>query len=108
MPNYWLGIMAVVLAITLAAWIGLVFRADKYQPGHSRDSATNRDVTAGSLAARTGSVPEQAAGAAGAPDTAGAAEPGRQPATGQAARPAVPGQRTEPVPEQTATPGDRR
>ena len=126
MPNYWLGIMAVVLAITLAVWIGLVFRADKHQSGPPPEPAPNREVIGGSFAARKGgrqvmpdpeeaivhddwaetevapSVPEQAAGMA---DTQ---EPARPATTRRAAQPAVPGQRAEPVPEQTPAPGDRR
>jgi hypothetical protein len=129
MPNYWLGIMAVVLAITLAVWIGLVFRADKHQSGPSQDAAPSREVIGGVFAARQGgrqvmpdpeepiihddwaepavspSVPRQAAGAAG---TAHTPEPARPAPTGLAARSAVPGQRAEPVPEQTPAPGDRR
>jgi len=135
MPNYWLGIMAVVLAITLVVWIGLVFQADKHQSGQSQKRVPNRGVIGGSFAARKGgrqvmpdpeepiagddraepevapSIPGQAAGAADAADPAGPAappEPGRPAATGQATQPAVPGQRTEPVPEQTPSPGDRR
>jgi hypothetical protein len=122
MPNYWLGIMAVVLAITLAVWIGLVFMADKHQSGQPKEPVPTREVTGGTFAARKGGrqvmpdpeepivhddwvepeaaprLPEQGAGAA---------EPARPAATGRAAQPAVPGQRTDPVPEQTPARGDR-
>jgi len=128
MPNYWLGIMAVVLAITLAVWIGLVFRADKVQSGPPREAAPNREVIGGMFAARQGgrqvmpdpdepivhhdssgqevvpTVPAQAAGARGQTGP----EATQPEATGAAAEPPVPGPRTEPVPEQTPARGDRR
>ncbi len=123
MPNYWLGIMAVVLVITLAVWIGLVFRADKHQAGQPREAAPKRDVMGGMFAARRGgrqvmpdpeepivhdgwsdqhvapTVPGQAAGAPGQ---------ARPETTRPAAQPPVPGPRTEPVTEQTPARGDRR
>jgi hypothetical protein len=123
MPNYWLGIMAVVLAITLAVWIGLVFRADKQQSGRPREPVQNKEVIGGAFAARKGGrqvMPDpeepivhddwvEPEVAASVPDQAAREpEPARPDATRQAVQPTVPGQRAEPVPEQTPAPGDRR
>jgi hypothetical protein len=99
MPNYWLGIMAVVLAITLAAWIGLVFRADKHQSGEPQEPAPKREVIGGIFAARRGGrqvMPDQEEPIVH--DDRGVPE----------AAPVVPEQRTEPAPEQTPARGNPR
>ena len=112
MPNYWLGIMAVVLAVTLALWIGLVFRADRQQSGRPQESLPKREVIGGSFAARQGGrqvmpdpeepiihddriVPEL---------TVSIPEQARREAARQLARAQVPGQRTEPAPERAKYP----
>jgi hypothetical protein len=52
--NYWLGIMAVVLAIALVIWIGLVFWADRHPAGRTQDSRPRREVIGGSFTASEG------------------------------------------------------
>jgi hypothetical protein len=54
MANYWLGIMAVALAATLALWIGLVFRADRQRPRPPQESGPHREVIGGAFMAREG------------------------------------------------------
>jgi len=54
MPNYWLGIMAVALAVALAAWIGLVFMADKQQSRPPQETVLKREVIGGMFAAHKG------------------------------------------------------
>ncbi len=121
MPNYWLGIMAVVLAITLAVWIGLVFRADKNQSGQPREAAQKREVIGGMFAARQGGRqvmpdpdepivhddgPDQEA-APTVPEQPGARGQTGPEATRPGTQPPVPGPRTESVPEQAPARGDR-
>ncbi|HUZ52166.1 MAG TPA: hypothetical protein VMU94_06520 [Streptosporangiaceae bacterium] len=137
MPNYWLGIMAVALAATLAIWIALVFRADRYQSRQPQEPVPKREVIGGIFAARKGGrqvmpdpeepivhddweVPEVAPGVpeqtARTPEQAasfpeqGANVPGQASpeTTRQAAQPTVPEQRTEPVPGQAPARGDGR
>jgi hypothetical protein len=52
--NYWLGIMALAFALALAAWIGLVFYANRHPGGKAQESWPHRDVIGGSFAAREG------------------------------------------------------
>jgi hypothetical protein len=112
MPNYWLGIMAVALAVTLALWIALVFRADRQQSGQPQESLPKREVIGGTFAARKGGrqvmpdpeesivhndriIPEL---------TVSIPEQARREAARQLARAQVPGPRTEPAPERANAP----
>ena len=54
MHSYWIGIMAIAFVITLAAWILLVFNADRHPRGRPHDSSPHRDVMGGSFSAREG------------------------------------------------------
>ncbi len=53
-PDYWLGIMAVALAATLAIWITLVFRADRMSSGRPQENSPHREVVGGTFEARRG------------------------------------------------------
>ena len=109
MPNYWLGIMAVALALTLTLWIALVFRADSQRIGPPQESEPHREVMGGAFAAREGGrqvmpdpeaplVPE---GGATVP------EQPRPEAAGQVSEAKVPEQRKGRQPEQAQSPRGR-
>ncbi len=52
--NYWLGIMAVAFAVTLAAWIALVFNADRHPGGRQQEHQPMREVMGGEFVAKEG------------------------------------------------------
>lgn len=52
--GYWLAIMAVALAATLAVWITLVFRADKSNGGRQQENSPHREVVGGTFEATHG------------------------------------------------------
>jgi hypothetical protein len=103
MANYWLGIMAVALAATLALWIWLVFRADQQRPHPPQESGPRREVIGGSFTAREGGRQVMPDPAAPLVPESGPAVPRQAPSpesAGPAAAAKVPEQRAAPVPEQ--------
>jgi hypothetical protein len=52
--NYWLGIMAAAFTIAMAAWLLLVFRADRHPGGTPHESMPRREVIGGEFQASEG------------------------------------------------------
>src|SRR5215472_2403961 len=102
MPAYWLGIMAVVLAIALAAWITLVLGADRKIPDKPRESPPPREIVGGIFQATRGGrqvmpdpnepiVHDPAAADAEQPIPASAEAEHAMPASAEAEQPKPPG-----------------
>ena len=50
----WLAAMAICLALALATWIALVFRAQRHEPQEMHESFPDREVNGGKFHARAG------------------------------------------------------
>lgn len=114
MQNYWIGVMAVAFVIALAAWLLLVFNADRKGPAKAQDSLPHREVIGGEFEAREGGrqlMPHPAQPS----EPAAAAQPGagqelprqRMPAAAEQESAGVPEQGTAEIPERAPARGDR-
>src|SRR5258708_35561356 len=54
MQNYWIGIMAGAFVVAMAAWLLLVFNADRHPGRTPQSSAPQREVIGGEFEAREG------------------------------------------------------
>jgi hypothetical protein len=112
MPVYWLGIMALVLAIALAVWITLVLRADRQIPDKPRASPPPREIVGGIFQAWRGGrqvmpdpyepIVHDSRGAEAEPRA-----PGGTASAEHFSDAKVPEQRKEGLPEQSQASGDR-